>query len=295
MHKYLRAIGFSKCNSRVEVENLLLFAEKNAGRARSIKISDTESYRQSYMALGNKIGISSCGITDENNNYYREFYFPYVKSEQVSTQVECEIQRHSDTEAYSGMCEEYKLGVSLIFYLQNGIEYLENKSDKQKSDKVNSVMLSGLSVCGEIILPVKKTVQQAEKLRIDSMKRSILYEEARQGSETAIETLTMEDMDIFSKINERIVKEDIYSIVDTSFLPYGVECDHYSIVGEIIEIVTDVNEITGEEVYIFTLECNTLMFQLCINKEDLLGEPRIGRRFKGVIWMQGTAVFSEGE
>ena len=291
MHKYLRAIGFSKFRSRREVENLLLLAERNADKVSSVKISDGECCRQSYTALGNKISISSCGIVDENNDYYREFYFPYVKPEQVSTQVDCEIQRHSDKESYSGMCEEYKLGVSLIFYLQNGIEYLERKTDVNKSERVKSVMLSGLSVSGEIILPVKKTVKQAEKLKIDSIKRSMLYEAARQGSETAIETLTMEDMDMFSKINERIADEDIYSIVDTSFLPYGVECDHYSIVGEIIDMETDVNKITGEEVYVFTLECNTLVFQLCINKEDLLGEPKTGRRFKGIIWMQGTADF----
>lgn len=295
MHKYLRAIGFSKCSSRREVENLLLLAEKNADSVSSVKISEGESYRQSYTAFGNKIGISSCGIADENDNYYREFYFPYVKAEQVSTEVECEIQRHSDKESYSGMCEEYKLGVSLIFYLQNGIEYLKRVTDENKLEKVNSIMLSGLSVSGEIILPVKKTVQQAEKLKMDSMKRSILYEAARQGSETAIETLTMEDMDMFSKINERIANEDIYSIVDTSFLPYGVECDHYSIVGEIIDMEIDVNKITGEEVCVFALECNTLVFQLCINKKDLLGEPKIGRRFKGIIWMQGAADFGVDE
>jgi hypothetical protein len=29
-------------------------------------------------------------------------------------------------------------------------------------------------------------------------------------------------------------------------------------------------------------------FDLTINEKDLLGEPEVGRRFKGNVWMQGT-------
>ena len=35
------------------------------------------------------------------------------------------------------------------------------------------------------------------------------------------------------------------------------------------------------------IDTNGLVYDVCINKEDLLGEPQIGRRFKGNIWMQG--------
>jgi hypothetical protein len=44
---------------------------------------------------------------------------------------------------------------------------------------------------------------------------------------------------------------------------------------------------TGEEIYVMRLNCNDLQFDVCINRQDLFGEPKIGRRFKGVIWMQG--------
>ena len=36
-----------------------------------------------------------------------------------------------------------------------------------------------------------------------------------------------------------------------------------------------------------TINCNELLFDICINKTDLLGEPEAGRRFKGTVWMQG--------
>ena len=34
---------------------------------------------------------------------------------------------------------------------------------------------------------------------------------------------------------------------------------------------------TEEEIYIMTLVCNDLVFEMCNNKEDLYGEPKVGR------------------
>lgn len=41
------------------------------------------------------------------------------------------------------------------------------------------------------------------------------------------------------------------------------------------------------------LSCNDLVFDVCINKKDLYGEPLAGRRFRGTIWMQGIINFPE--
>ncbi len=101
----------------------------------------------------------------------------------------------------------------------------------------------------------------------------------------------MEDMDTYSMISQRIVTDDIFSIVDSYFMPYGIECDQYSIMGEILDFMTFKNIITGEEICQLTLDCNDMQFDVCINKNDLLGEPKIGRRFKGIIWLQGQLQF----
>ena len=42
-----------------------------------------------------------------------------------------------------------------------------------------------------------------------------------------------------------------------------------------------------------TIECNDILFNVGINKKDLLGEPAVGRRFKGQIWMMGKVNFKE--
>ena len=94
-------------------------------------------------------------------------------------------------------------------------------------------------------------------------------------------------MDMYSTLTKRIQKEDVYTIVDTYFMPYGVECDQYSILAEILECEKISNTITNEELYRMKLLCNELTFDLCINEKDLYGEPAVGRRFKGIIWLQG--------
>ena len=110
---------------------------------------------------------------------------------------------------------------------------------------------------------------------------------ARKGDEEAIESLTLEDMDLYTSISRKILTEDVFTLVDTYFMPYGVECDQYSILGEIMDISLRTNKITGEEIYVMRINCNDLEFDVCINRKDLYGEPQVGRRFKGVIWMQG--------
>lgn len=53
------------------------------------------------------------------------------------------------------------------------------------------------------------------------------------------------------------------------------------------------NEMTDEEIYYMSLECNNVEFNLAINKEDLLGEPQTGFRFVGRIWLQGNNFIDE--
>ena len=102
------------------------------------------------------------------------------------------------------------------------------------------------------------------------------------------ENLSIDDLDTYSQISKRIKKEDVFSIVTTSFMPYGIESDQYSILAEIKEVEEMTNPLTEEKIYVMEVECNSLQFRVVINQKDLLGEPAVGRRFKGSIWMQGA-------
>ena len=126
---------------------------------------------------------------------------------------------------------------------------------------------------------------------MENLNRRKLISEARMGDEAAIESLTIEDLDTYTKISRRIHKEDVFSIVDSSFMPYGVECDQYSIIGEIKDVSECKNRLSGERIYVLAVDCNDFELSVGINADDLMGEPQVGRRFKGAIWLLGRVNF----
>ncbi len=292
MHRFLRSVGFSEYTKRQDIKRLLERIQQEAGELQVVQ-TDDGSRMQIYAETGRGIGISVYGELNGQDELERDYYFPFLRSTCISTQAPCQIQRHAEKESFSGICEEYRIGVSLIFYLQNGIEYMSRFYDPYRSMGISSVMLSALSVDGRILLPVEKTEKQREKLKVASAQRTQLLEAARRGDSAAIDSLALEDMDLYNTVSVRARREDVYSIVDSCFMPFGVECDQYSVLGEILEAEKITNNWTNEEIYVLMVECSDLIFQVAINQKDLLGEPLEGRRFKGTVWLQGQANFME--
>ncbi len=276
-----------------DIVSLLDMLEKQASLTRCVEIDSETNVCESRVEVAPGIGISIVGELNEDGNLEREFYLPYLESTIESTTADCSVQRHAEKETFAGMADEMKIGISLIFYVQNLLEYREKSKRKSGPHRIKSVNLSGLSVSGKILLPVKKTAQQIEIARAATTNRNNLIEAAKNGDENAMETLTIEDIDLYSKISRRAMQEDLYSIIDSCFMPCGIECDQYSIIGEIFDVQKVKNIYTKEEIYILDLECNDMMFNVCINSQDLIGVPEVGRRFKGQIWLQGILNFEE--
>ena len=90
------------------------------------------------------------------------------------------------------------------------------------------------------------------------------------------------------EVQQRYQTEDLYSLVETTFMPTGVECDMYQILGEIVSLRVKENVYTHENVVDMKICCNECIFHVAINESDLIGVPAVGRRFKGKIWMQGS-------
>ena len=292
MHRFLRSVGFRTYTKKRDIEKMLSELEKTALRRR-IEIDTDENLCELRAELAPGMGIVLVGEVDEQGSFHREFYYPYLSSSDISSKAECSIQRHIEKETYAGLLDEYRVGISLIFYLENGFEYRERKLNKS-SRRVEAVNLTGLAIDGKILLPLHKTRKQIELAKVAAKDRTNLIEAAKNGDEDAMETLTIEDIDMYSQISRRAMKEDLYSIVDSCFMPCGIECDQYSVIGEITHIEEKKNSFTGEMVYDLTLDCNDMLFHVGIGAEDLMGEPKVGRRFKGQIWMQGAVKFVEG-
>ncbi len=291
MHSYLSAIGLSSIYKRNQLEDLIQKVideptEKNVTQSKTNGI--IVEFKKSFS---DSLGLLVCGEYDEDNKFYFNYLFPYIEGNGITSQEDIVIERHADKESYAGVCDDIKVGVSLIFYLQNMVDYLKGKnSGLQKQN--TSVTLSALSTQGTILFPINKNEIQIRKDKKASMNRNHLIEAARDGDEDAIESLTLEDIDTYTMLSRKIQSEDVFSLVDTYFMPFGIECDKYSVMGVIVEYNIEINSVTKEEIYILTVDTNELIYDISINKKDLYGEPSIGRRFKGIIWLQGRVNYT---
>lgn len=291
MHNYLRSIGFKYLKNTNEVKSLLEDIIKHPDKKLTTEDEAGNVFAELRREYGEYIGISVCGTYMEDGDFHMDYYYPYFIGSGVSTEERVDIEKRYDRNAYAGVCDEMRVGVTLIFYLQNVVEYLKEYHEKNKKIPVNTT-ISALSAEGKVVLPVYKNESQIKSGEKYSMNRSHLMAAARDGDEEAMESLTLEDIDTYSMISRRIMTEDILSIVDTYFMPYGIESDQYSVMGEILDYYTLENPTTKEKGYILTLDSNHLIFDVCINQDDLMGEPAPGRRFKGIIWMQGQVHYN---
>lgn len=307
MNLYARALGFDNLTSKAE-EKFIKTGIKESIKEGFVIRHEKINRGVIILRLSKSTGLYIFGRFDKNTFKY-EYYFPFVVGKTVSDNEEMTIERHLDKESYAVICDELKTGVTLIFFLQNVMDYLEylysgkdfpvpefnpdirNEICRQPI-KNKKVSLTALSLGGMILLPIKKEKKRARS-REEDITRKNLIQAAKNGDENAIESLTIEDIDTYNELSQRIMKEDVFTIVDSTFMPCGVECDQYSVVGEILELQVEENIYTGEKIYVMVLECNSLIITTAINKAHLMGEPAVGRRFKGQIWLQGNVHFTD--
>lgn len=290
MHNFLPAIGFSKLNNDSLDELLLEIMARPDYQESAIDFEGNQFVELRGMVADN-VGLVLRGVYNEKDEFVLDYYYPTYFGENVSIKNDVEIIKQSDKDNYQVMVDEIRLGVNLIFQLQNMGEYLRRNIMAGKTAD-REIRLAALSLDGKVILPLYTNEKSRIKEKMNNKKRIDLVEQARDGNEEALESLTMDEIDLYQRITRRVSREDILSVVTSFFMPYGIENDKYEILGEILDVKTAVNHLTMEELYIMVVESNDVVFEICINKNNLFGEPAVGRRFKGTIWLQGTVDFS---
>lgn len=291
MHKYLKAIGFTELKKRQDIKTILRQTEQEFDSQILVSYDKSSDFCEFKKQYGDRIGISLYGEMDEDEQFEREYYVPYFEGSGITSYEDIVVEKRIEKEMYVGVCEDVKVGASIIFHVQNAVEYMRQKQLGRLSQSSVSVTLSGLGESGTILFPISKDESQRRTKREEDRNRMMLLSAAKNGDQEAIESLTLDDIDTYSKVSRRLVTEDVFSIVETYFMPYGVECDEYSILGEILELRKVENEVTHEMLYIMTLDVNELIFDVCLPAREVFGEPAVGRRFKGNIWLQGKINF----
>ena len=293
MNSYFRAIGFSKLKNKIEQNTLVKTALKEAADRREIEVGSDTRLIQVFYNIGDGFGLSVIAEGNSTGVIMVDNSFPYCIGENYTTQPDIQIEGHTDVEAYSGVSDDYNLGITLIYKLQNVVDYVRSiwLNDYFKNPK--KVKFGALSLNGRILYGVHldHISLPYEKQPISNKERKNLIAKARSGDIDALESLTIDDMDTYSLVTKRIKEEDLFTVIDTYFIPYGIDNEHYSVLGIIKKITKITNAFSDEIVYNLSVLCNDIFISIVINSLDLEGEPEVGRRFKGIIWLQGQIQF----
>ena len=292
MHSYLKSVGFALIENAKQEKLLLDSILENPQKKKMISNPHGGDcmYAELSCEYAPGIGVRIIGEYDEYEQFRTDSYYPYCEGRFPSVTEECYIAKKMDSLCYSGICEDYRLGVSMIFQVNNTLDCI-NRGEPTLDNNRREIRLSGLASEGRILLPTlytKDVLADGEK----KSRRAKMISEAKNGSREALEALAFEEIDNYASIGERVRSEDVFSIVETTFIPYGMETEVYKVLGIIESVDSFVNPVLQEKVYLLKLLCNEVVIDVCINEKNLSGEPLQGRRFRGIIWLQGKVFVS---
>ena len=244
MHKFLRAIGFSDITKK----DLEMILDEVITRPEIMKItkdSEGNEFAELSGSFAANAGITVRGTYQEDDSFHMDYYYPYVFGTSITTNEQIDVEKHAEKESYAGVCDEVNLGVTLIFYIQNVADYLA-ETNRNLSKIHYGAMLAGLSTEGKILCPVVERKKNDVPAIQKNDRHNQLIAQAREGDEDAIESLTLEDMDTYALLSQRVMKEDIFSIVKSTFMPFGIE-SHLHLPGIRLEVVLRASQLVGNK------------------------------------------------
>ncbi len=290
---YIRSLGFSEYDTKIKAETLVGSIIEAPDVKYVWETKDGTDFVEYYKAYGKGFGLTVRGIISEDEEINVHSLIPSTVSQYMIDTHEVDVVQMDEQDVYHAFCEEINSGTPMSFFLQNLKEYSEVE---QKSDVyVDGVSMSGYCVDGTVVLPIDKTDVDELLDEEEEMLRRELLEQARKGDEDAMNILDEEADEASKTLQERLRNEDILSILEGFFVPVGDSDDVYSILGTIEHVELLTNRDTNEEIFHIDLTCMSIPIEIYINKDDLVGQPTPGMRFKGTSWLHGSIRFQHEE
>ena len=130
MHQYLNAIGFGSMKSKKELYEILDKVEQQYTCHELVYQDEELDFCEYQKEFGPGMGICLCGDMDSVDNFTKRYYYPYFLGTGITSYADITIERRMDREAYVGICEDAKIGITIIFYLQNVPQYLKEAIER---------------------------------------------------------------------------------------------------------------------------------------------------------------------
>ena len=190
MHSFLRSVGFSNIKERKDIDALIKDVCLNCDTRNAVRLDHGQAFVEYRKEFGTGCGLAVCGEIDENGFHY-DYYFPYFQTDTVSSTEDLSIEKHGGEDSFAGVCEDNRLGTSLIFYVQNAVDYMRACLVKWSVGNHLSTSLTGLASDGKILLPLYKDAEQVLHDKESAITRSQMINAAKNGDQDAIDSLTL--------------------------------------------------------------------------------------------------------
>ena len=93
MHRFLRAVGFSRIKERKDLDNLLGRIMNQPDKKNQILISPGKTYTEFSAYFTSNTGIRICGEYDEKGFFFMEHYYPFCESRLVTSTEDVTVNK----------------------------------------------------------------------------------------------------------------------------------------------------------------------------------------------------------
>lgn len=149
----------------------------------------------------------------------------------------------------------------------------------------------GLSTEGKILLGIERSKEDLRQNREESERRREMLKEALESREdnarSLHEAMRQEEFASEEEVMERLKEEDVFTIYDGFYYPSEKDDNCFTVLGDIRHIEKLLNPLSEEWVYYLDLDVMGQLQRVLIHPNDLVGEPKEGRRFQGKVRFYG--------
>ena len=287
MHEFLRSIGFSSVRTAKDLDKLINWVTEKPDSLNIVSTGGESNLAQAKREVSGHAGISVVGEIDEAGRIIPEYYFPYITSTHVSSEAQISCEKQSERDGFIGMLEDMRMGMALIFSASNVSELMKRTMQDPINDFYHKCLLSALASDGTVLLGQDIPEPALKHAREEHENRMRLIREAHEGDPMAMETIARNDIREYHNVMRRLQETDIYTVVKSFFMPYGIETERYYFMGTILACQLVTNEYTDELFYRILVETNDMQMIVAINSQDLYGIPEPGRRLRCHAWLMG--------
>ncbi len=287
MHEFLRSIGFKSLRTKKQLNELTNWVIEKPDQLSVVSLDAENNLAVAEREIAGHAGVSVVGEIDEHGTLVPEYYFPFIASTFISSDAHLSYEKQASKDSYIGMCEDYRMGMALIFTIRNLVDVVRDETSGLLDRPFTNVALSMLCSDGTILLPILETEKVLDTRNGGTELERKLLNEASQGDPDALDKLTRQEMMRYKNVMDHLHDTDIYTMVNSFFMPHGMESDRYYVMGEIEAVQMFENELTKEHFYRMKIRTNGMEMLIAIHTDDLLGVPAPGLRIKCHGWLLG--------